>query len=105
MNDLVVTEGNDSVLSLVADGSPTPTIEWFRNDVKVKTDKRIVAKTDDKTYSLNIIGTKAADQGEYKAIIKNKMGQVESRKAALCVSGTINILLFLEEEKKIIYKN
>jgi len=99
LNDLVATEGNDAVLSITADGSPTPTVDWYRNDTKVKTDKRIVAKTEDKTFTLTFVGIKAADQGEYKAIVKNKIGQVESRKASLCVSVAPTIIKPLKDSE------
>ena len=86
MNDSTVLDGGESILSVTADASPVPTIEWFRNDTKIKTDKRIVSKSDNKVFTLTITGTKPTDQGNYKAVIKNKCGSVETRVAVLSVS-------------------
>jgi hypothetical protein len=61
-------------------------LKRYKNDTKIKTDKRILSKLDDKTFTLTIIGAKTADQGRYKAIIKNKIGQIESKEATLSVS-------------------
>jgi len=59
----------------------------YKNDAKIKPDKRLVTKVEDKTFSLTIIGAKAADVGLYKAVIKNKIGQVESRHSTLSISS------------------
>jgi hypothetical protein len=59
----------------------------FKNDNKIKQDKRLVTKVEDKTFSLTIIDAKAIDIGQYKAIVKNKIGQVETRQATLSISS------------------
>ena len=63
--------------------------------MKLKADKRLVSKVEDKTFSLTIIGAKAADQGKFKAILKNKLGLVETREAFLNISSkrSNNIIL------------
>lgn len=46
-----------------------------------------MTKVEEKTFYLTITGAKAADQARYKAIIKNKIGQVETREASLYISS------------------
>ena len=47
----------------------------------------MVSKVEGNTFYLTLSGAKAADQGKYKAIVKNKIGQVESREAVLNISS------------------
>ncbi len=44
----------------------------------MKADKRYVVKNEENNYSLTISETKTADKGKFKAIFKNKCGQIET---------------------------
>jgi hypothetical protein len=51
----------------------------------------LLSKVEGNTFYLTLSGAKVADQGKYKAIIKNKIGQAESREAALNISSKTKI--------------
>jgi hypothetical protein len=58
----------------------------------MKPDARYSVKTEQDVAVLTIKDIKSsADQGKYKVILKNKIGQTESREASLIVSGKNNI--------------
>jgi hemicentin len=92
-----VTEGSECTLVIIADGFPAPTIEWHKDNVKLKTDKRFVTKFEDNQYYFTITETKTVDQGEYKAILKNKCGQVEANPASLTITVGPRIVKVLKD--------
>jgi hypothetical protein len=89
-----VSEGNECTLLVVVDGSPNPAIEWYKNDAKLKPDKRYATRAEEKTFYLTITDAKSADQGKYKAVAKNKAGQVDTQEAELLVTGNLNNFFF-----------
>ena len=99
-----VTEGSECTLSVTVDGFPTPTIEWFKNDAKLKPDKRYTTKFEEKTFYLTIITVKSADQGKFKALVKNKAGQVESNDAVLDVTMGPSIIKPLKDLETVVGK-
>ena len=94
-----MTEGSECSFVTVVEGNPKPTIEWFKNDAKLKADKRYITKIEENAYCLTISETKTADKGKFKAVLKNKAGQVETREAEL------NITCKTFEKLKIILTN
>ena len=89
LKDVTVTEGSECSLVLSALGAPTPSIEWFKNNTKLKPDKRFVQKIEEnsKKFSLTISDCKSVDQGAYKAALKNKIGIIETNEASLNVTS------------------
>ena len=89
LENVSVTEGSECSLLLEATGSPTPTIEWYRANTKLKPDKRYTQKFEEseKKYILTIVDAKSVDQGQYKAVLKNKVGQLETNEVQLSVTG------------------
>jgi hypothetical protein len=88
LEDVSVTEGSECAFTITVDGNPNPTVEWFKNDVKLKPDKRFTTRYEEKTFYLTITNAQMADAGKFKAIVKNKAGQVESRVASLITTGS-----------------
>ncbi len=86
LEDQTVTEGSECLFLVVGEGQPKPTVEWFKNDAKLKTDKRMLTSVEENSYRLAINETKNADKGQYKAVLKNKCGQVETFVANLNIS-------------------
>ena len=84
-----VTEGSECCLLVCANGTPSPSIEWFKGNSKLKPDKRYVSKIEENCtkFTLTISDCKSVDQGIYKAILKNKVGSVETNEASLNVTS------------------
>jgi hypothetical protein len=59
----------------------------YKNDAKLKPDKRFTTRVEENTFYLTITDTKAADLGTFKALLKNKAGQVETKSAILTITS------------------
>lgn len=70
----------DNEIRLTADiaGSPTPTISWFRDDVPINADEDHIFESTGTTHSLIIRHAKATDEGKYRILAENSLGQVDS---------------------------
>lgn len=96
-----VTEGSECQFLAVVDGNPKPTIEWHKNDAKLKADKRMVNKVEENQYSLLINETKNADKGTFKAVLKNKVGTVETTPVELGITFGPAILKSLKDAETV----
>jgi hypothetical protein len=63
-------------LTIVSSASPQPTIKWFKDNVELK---NVGTKVNDDTYELVIPNIKSEDEGIYKAILSNDLGEKESQ--------------------------
>ncbi|XP_017836914.1 obscurin isoform X3 [Drosophila busckii] len=78
---LDVLEGEPLVLECVVDGSPLPTIQWFKDSEEVKPSQRVkLSNTPEGLVKLEINNCEPNDSGAYKLIISNPHGE----KVALC---------------------
>ncbi|XP_058829179.1 obscurin isoform X2 [Topomyia yanbarensis] len=58
-----------------ADGIPRPTVTWYLNGVEVKSSDRIRISDSGTTYKIENRDVKEADAGEWKAVVKNRIGE------------------------------
>jgi hypothetical protein len=63
-------------LTIVSSASPQPTIKWFKDNVELK---NLGTKINDETYELVIPNIKREDEGIYKAVVSNDLGDKESQ--------------------------
>lgn len=63
-------------LTIVSSASPQPTIKWFKDNIELK---NIETKITDSTYELIIPNIKSEDEGLYKAVVSNELGDKESQ--------------------------
>ena len=63
-------------LTIVSSASPQPTIKWFKDNVELK---NVGTKITDDTYELVIPNVKSTDEGTYKAVLTNELGEKESQ--------------------------
>ncbi len=56
----------------------------------MKNDKRFINKIEENMFSLTIFDIKKEDQATYKAVLKNKAGQIDSNEAMLTVTCKFN---------------
>ncbi|XP_076264307.1 obscurin isoform X15 [Rhynchophorus ferrugineus] len=73
-------EGKDLELTCFAVGEPTPVVQWFKNDSIVAESHRIKIFTDAEGRShYRLTPALAFDQGMYKIVARNKIGQTVAR--------------------------
>lgn len=70
---------------VVAQGIPKPEAQWLHNGKPMKADSRVKIVEEGNKYKLDITEVKLGDEGEYKVIIKNKLGE-KAQQAVLSVS-------------------
>ncbi|XP_055536220.1 obscurin isoform X6 [Wyeomyia smithii] len=58
-----------------ADGIPRPSVTWYHNDTEVKSSDRIHITDSGTTYKIENRDVKEADAGEWKAVVKNRIGE------------------------------
>lgn len=58
-----------------AKGIPRPEVTWLLNGTAIKADSRLKVTDSGEKYKLDIVDVKMADQGEYKAVVKNRIGE------------------------------
>lgn len=75
-----MVEGKDLELTCFAVGEPEPTIQWFKNDSIVAESHRVKIDTDEFGRShLKFSPALSFDQGMYKVVARNKIGQTVAR--------------------------
>lgn len=72
-----VGEGDIVSLSAVVKGKPLPTVDWYKDDEKLRETSRLKMDAKDGELSLIILEAKPDDSGLYKCEAKNKGGKAE----------------------------
>ena len=85
--DLV--EGMQIRLSCGANGTPDPDFTWYKNGQLVQSDERVQIKSTVGMSSLIIKDSEVEDGGVYKAVAKNRAGEIEAE-AEVVVEGKIS---------------
>ena len=68
--------GKELRLTIVSSASPKPTVKWFKDNVEIK---NLPGKVTDDTYELVIPNVKPEDEGTYKVVVSNALGDKESQ--------------------------
>ncbi|XP_061508158.1 obscurin isoform X8 [Anopheles gambiae] len=63
------------IWTVEADGIPRPEVCWYHNDELVKSSDRIRITDSGTTYKIENRDVKEADAGEWKAVVKNRIGE------------------------------
>ncbi|XP_018567720.1 obscurin isoform X4 [Anoplophora glabripennis] len=75
-----MVEGKDLELTCLAVGEPQPIVQWFKNDAIVAESHRVKIITDAQGRShLRLSPALGFDQGMYKVVARNKVGQTIAR--------------------------
>lgn len=76
----------------MAEGRPTPTIEWWKDGERVESGPRLVILPNGALFFLNTQQSKREqDAGVYWCVATNAQGSVHSRNATLQVAGRSEI--------------
>ncbi len=83
--------GKDVTLRVVVRGSPRPEAQWFYNDTPIAPE--YTSYDEEKSeYHLSIKGaTVAANEGTYRVVLKNELGETESTPCALTILEPVKL--------------
>ena len=74
---LKVGEGDVVSLSATVKGKPAPSVDWYKDDEKLRETSRLKMDAKDGEHSLVILESKPEDSGIYKCQAKSKGGKAE----------------------------
>jgi serine/threonine protein kinase len=77
---IAMVEGQDAEMTCFAVGEPEPLVQWFKNDSIIAESHRNKIETDEQGRShLRLTPALGFDQGFYKVVARNKIGQTVAR--------------------------
>lgn len=71
-----VTDGDEVCLSVGIKGKPVPSVEWYKDDKKVRKTSRLKIDEKGDKFSLAILDVTAEDSGTYKCEASSKAGTI-----------------------------
>ena len=74
LQPLVVKEGTAAKLQCAVTAEPAPSLEWFKDGVRLKESRRVKVESDEGTASISFKETRPDDKGEYKFVATNDFG-------------------------------
>ncbi|XP_043238277.1 obscurin-like isoform X8 [Amphibalanus amphitrite] len=78
--DTAIQHNQPCELSCMAVGEPRPIVQWFRNDIVISESKRIkIIEEDDGRSRLQLQPASDFDQGVYKVVARNSVGQTVTK--------------------------
>jgi len=93
LQPLEVKEGTAAKLQCAVTGEPAPSLEWFKDGVRVKESRRVKVESDGVTASISFKETRPDDKGEYKCVAINDFG------SASC-SASLRVLVVTKPDFK-----
>lgn len=69
-----VTDGEEICLTVGIKGKPTPTVEWYKDDKKLRKTSRVKMDAEGDKFSLVILDVTPDDSGKYKCEASSKAG-------------------------------
>uniref|UniRef100_A0A1I7VN34 Immunoglobulin I-set domain-containing protein n=1 Tax=Loa loa TaxID=7209 RepID=A0A1I7VN34_LOALO len=79
LEDINVPEGANLTLKCKVSGEPMPTLKWYKDDIEITKDDRVVMRISlDGTATLRILDSKKEDTGRYSVSAINPAGESKS---------------------------
>ena len=77
---LFLSTGDELRLQAIVDGTPFPTVEWYRENNLLKGNGRVKLEMDERSgvCSLSIKPARKEDMGEYECMAKNRAGEAST---------------------------
>uniref|UniRef100_A0A8C7UNF2 Uncharacterized protein n=1 Tax=Oncorhynchus mykiss TaxID=8022 RepID=A0A8C7UNF2_ONCMY len=92
-SDLIVSKGEPATLNCKAEGRPNPTVEWYKDGVRVETDRddprshRMLLPSGSLFFLRIVHGRRSKpDEGVYTCVARNYLGEAVSHNASLEVA-------------------
>ena len=93
LQPMEVKEGTAAKLQCTVTAEPAPSLEWFKDGVKVKEGRRVKVQSDGVTASISFKETRPDDKGEYNCVATNDLG------SASC-TASLNVLVVTKPDFK-----
>ena len=93
LSDVVVAPSSTALLECGASGSPQPTITWYKDDLQVTLDMRIVQGASGDLQISNVQSSEPSDAGHYHCIASNTAGSVRSLTAELRIACELHNII------------
>ncbi|XP_078118982.1 myosin light chain kinase, smooth muscle-like [Sander vitreus] len=78
LTNVTAAVGTPVILQCLVNGKPNPTAEWYKDEVRVTGGRCIIQEKTAGHFNLLITNVTQSDAGEYKCIIQNTAGCVET---------------------------
>lgn len=78
LTNVTAAVGTPVILQCLVNGKPTPSAEWFKDGDRVTDSRYIIQEKTSGHFNLLITNVNQADAGEYKCIIQNSAGCIET---------------------------
>lgn len=78
MKSVEVSDGDTAILKCKVTGTPTPLIEWHKDDLPMLETWRIKSDYTDEKASLTIKQVRGDEAGQYKCVIRNDHGETST---------------------------
>jgi hypothetical protein len=86
-----IVSGKDVTLAVVVRGSPQPEAQWFYNDTPVAPENTSYDQEKSEYQLLIKEATVAANEGTYRVVLKNELGETESTPCVLTVLEPVKL--------------
>ena len=85
--DIVKIEGQDVIFNCSVEGNPQPSIKWTKNNVILNTEanSKLNTSSSGNTHSLIIQDVHRSDEGQYRCVANNSIGNITSNAGTLKV--------------------
>ena len=86
--DIVQIEGGGVVFNCSVEGNPQPSIKWRKNNKILNTEanSKLTTSSSANTHSLRIQDVHRSDEGQYRCVANNNIGNITS------TAGTLKVL-------------
>ena len=83
--DIVEIEGRVVVFNCSVEGNPQPSIKWTKNNevLNTETNSNLTASSSANTHSLRIEDVHRSDEGQYRCVANNSIGNITSTAGTL----------------------
>ena len=97
LSDQGIIEKSQTTFEVIVKGDPTPTVEWFKENAKIKSNEEYKIQSSNENHTMLISSTNQMHVGEYKVVATNSAGTAESS-AKLDVTNKPHFILELPKQ-------
>lgn len=101
--DITVLENDKTEFRVKFEGTPHPTIAWFKDDYEIFSSRRTAIVTDESTSLLVFHQTLSSDEGEIRCTATNRSGHAVTR-ARLCIEAAPKLRYPRQYEDGLLYE-